>query len=247
MPSSYFENMPRIVGHRGACGHAPENTLASFKAAADLGCKSIEIDGMTTKDNQVVVCHDTSVNRCTNGTGAVLLKTLAELEALDAGSKFDPKFAGEKIPTLEETLEYVHSLGMSINLEIKPTSGWQVETTTRIIEVLKESQPADLPLMFSSFNVEALEVAQRLAPEIERGYLCEVPPSDWERRLKAVGAASLHCHHSFATEQIIKDVQSAGYRILVYTVNDADIGKRLLDWNIDGIITDFPDRLFDLV
>ncbi|MBO6825769.1 MAG: glycerophosphoryl diester phosphodiesterase [Sneathiella sp.] len=246
MSSSYFENMPRIVGHRGACGHAPENTIASFKAAADLGCKSIEIDGMVTADNEAVVCHDTSVNRCTDGMGAVLLKTLSEIQALDAGSKFDPKFQGEKIPTLEETLRVVHDLGMSLNLEIKPASGWQVETTTRIIEVLKEHRPADMKLMFSSFNIEALEVAQKLAPEIERGYLCEVPPSDWERRLKAVGAASLHCHHSFATKEIIEAVQAAGFKFLVYTVNDPKDAKRLLDWNIDGIITDFPDRMFDL-
>ncbi|MBE7637253.1 glycerophosphoryl diester phosphodiesterase [Sneathiella sp. P13V-1] len=247
MSSSFFDTMPRVISHRGACGHAPENTLASFKAAADLGAKSIEIDGMVTADNQVVICHDSSVNRCTNGQGAVLLKTLEEVRALDAGSKFDPKFEGEKIPTLQELIDALVEFNMSVNFEIKPTAGWQVETTLKIIEDLNKSLPDTVPLLFSSFNIEALEVAYKHAPEIERGYLTEAVPVDWERRLKAVGAASLHCHHSFATTELIKAVQDAGIRFLVYTVNNPEDGKRLLDWGVDAIITDYPDRMFEFV
>lgn len=243
MTASFLASMPKIIGHRGACGHAPENTTASFEKAAELGCKSIEIDVMVTKDNKNVICHDSNVRRCTDGEGPVLLKTLQEIKTLDAGSWFSEEFKGAQIPTLEEAINSIRDCGMSLNLEIKPTPGWQVPTTEHVATELQGLDTTDVPILISSFDIEALALAGKLMPEIELGYLSDALPHEWERRLKEVGASSLHLDKDFVTQENVKAVKNAGYKYLVYTVNDADRAKQLLDWGVDGIITDFPDRM----
>jgi len=243
MRATFFETMPRIVGHRGACGLAPENTFASFHKAAEIGTKSIEIDVMVTADDHCVICHDMSVDRCTNGKGPVLLKSLNEIKSLDAGSWFSSEYKGEQIPTLAEAIEIVRSHEMSLNLEIKPTDGWQVPTAKLVGQELKEKLPSDLPVLLSSFNIEALVTIGDMLPHLPRGYLADTIPDEWERRLREARADSLHCSHEFVTEDAIKAVKDAGYRFLVFTVNDIERAKQLLDWGVDAIITDFPDRM----
>ncbi|MFT6558637.1 glycerophosphodiester phosphodiesterase family protein [Sneathiella sp.] len=248
MTSNYFfDTMPRIIGHRGAKGLAPENTLASFKAAASAGAKSIEIDVTVTKDDKTVIHHDTNLNRCTNGDGPVLLNNFEAVRALDAGSWFAPEFSAEKIPTLAEALELTSELGMSLNLEVKPVDGWQIPTADIVGQQLKDDLPKDYPMLISSFSEEALVRTGHYVPHIPLGYLTDAIPPDWERRLIDTGAASLHVYHPFVTREIVQKVQAAGYKFLVYTVNDEDTATRLLDWNVDAIITDFPDRLGRLV
>lgn len=247
MRATFFETMPRIIGHRGASGLAPENTIASFEKAADIGTKSIEIDVMVTADNHCVICHDMNVRRCTDGEGPVLLKTLEQIKALDAGSWFKSEFTGEKIPTLTETIEFIHGRDMSINLEIKPTDGWQVPTARIVGQELKEKLPSDLPILLSSFNIEALMTIGDIVPHLPRGYLADTIPDEWEARLSAARADSLHCNKDFVTKEAVKAVKSAGYRFLVYTVNDPEQAKQLLSWGVDAIITDYPDRMLPLV
>lgn len=246
MTFRFFETMPRIIGHRGAKGLAPENTLASFKAAADTGTKSVEIDVTATKDDKLVIHHDMSLKRCTNGEGLVLLENLDDLRELDAGSWFSSDFAGEKIPTLEEALISIHEQGMSLNLEIKPTDGWQIPTTVLVADGLRSTSAQDLPILISSFNEDCLTVAKDLLPEYPRGYLTDAIPPDWERRMNVTGSSSFHLYHPFVTKESVRDIQSAGYKFLVYTVNDVDDAKRFLDWGVDAIITDFPDRMLAL-
>jgi glycerophosphoryl diester phosphodiesterase len=245
MTPSYFDTMPRIIGHRGACGHAPENTIASFRKAAELGARSVEIDVTVTQDGQPVIHHDMNVRRCTNGSGPVLLKSLRELQSLDAGSWFGPAFAGEKIPTLAEAIDCIGSLDMSLNLEIKPCAGWQAPTAEIVGKELQNLDPA-LPILLSSFDIEALMLAGDQAPHLPRGYLTEAIPPDWEHRLHAAAAASLHCHRDFVTEDLPGRVRAAGFKLLVYTVNDVEQARQFLDWGVDALITDLPDRLLTL-
>lgn len=247
MTAPFFQTMPKIIGHRGARGLAPENTLASFKAAADAGAKSIEIDVSVTRDNQTVIHHDMDVRRCTNGTGPVLTQTLAELKALDAGSWFSDLYVAEKIPTLSEALLSVKQLGLSLNLEIKPCDGWQVPTAEIVGKQLQIELKEDFPILLSSFNIEALVTVGQFLPKVPLGYLTEAIPPDWEKRLRQAGAASFHCQGEFVTKDIVSAVQAAGFKFLVYTVNDVDYARQLLDWNVDAIITDYPDRLLPLV
>lgn len=243
MSQSVLDHLPRVIGHRGACGHAPENTLASIRKAAELGTTFIEIDVTLTADNIAVIQHDSDVDRCTNGSGPILLKTLAEIKKLDAGSWFTPEFAGERIPTLKEATIAICELSLGLNLEIKPTNGWQIPTAEQVGRELLDYWPADVPLLLSSFNIEALTAIGSLLPEVPRGYLSVAIPPDWEKRLKEAGCASLHCEKEYVTKEKVAAVRSAGYRFLVYTVNDVDSAQQFLDWGIDAVITDFPDRL----
>ncbi len=247
MINSFFDTMPRIIGHRGVRGHAPENTLSSIKKAAQMGITSVEIDVTVTKDNQTVIFHDLELDRCTNGEGPVLLKTLEEIKKLDAGSWFSDEYKGEQIPNMAEALDCIIDLKMSLNLEVKPCLGWQIPTAEIVGEQLRHSPYDSLPILLSSFDIETLVAIGDILPELPRGYLTETVPLDWEKRLHDARAASLHCQGEFVTEDIVKSIQGAGFKFLVYTVNDPEYAKQLLDWNVDAIITDYPDRLFPLL
>ncbi|MCR9213969.1 MAG: glycerophosphoryl diester phosphodiesterase [Proteobacteria bacterium] len=244
MAQSVFDQMPKVMGHRGACGLAPENTLASIQKAADLGTKFIEIDVCLTQDNVPIIHHDMNVRRCTDGEGPVLLKSLDEIKALDAGSWFSDDFRGERIPTLQEALALISKLGLGLNLEIKPTMGWQLPTAEQVAHELIADLPENMPLLFSSFSEETLRSTSATLPDVPRGYLTEAVPLDWERRLRDTGCASLHCQKEFVTAENVAAVKAAGYKYLVYTVNNVAMAQKFLDWGVDSIITDFPDRMF---
>jgi glycerophosphoryl diester phosphodiesterase len=242
-----FERMPKVIGHRGACGHAPENTLASLRRAAALGTSFIEIDVTLTRDNAAIIQHDSDVRRCTNGQGPVLLKSLEEVRALDAGSWFAPEFKGERIPTLAEAIKTVQELGLGLNLEIKPTVGWQIPTAAHVAAELKDHWPEDIPLLISSFGVECLIEVRKTLPDVPLGYLTDAIPPDWDKRMAEYDCASLHCERHYVTKEHITAIRDAGYRVLVYTVNDPEEAKKLLDWGADAIITDFPDLMLPLI
>lgn len=245
MTYSVLDQLPQIMGHRGACGHAPENTLSSVKMAAELGAEFIEIDVCLTKDDIAVIHHDTDLDRCTDGHGPVLLKTLEEIKLLDAGKQFSSNFTGEKVPTLKEAIAVIEELGLGLNLELKPCKGWQIPTTEFVVAELQEYLPENIPLLVSSFSIEALEKLGSLMPDVPLGYLTETIPPDWERRLANAGCASLHCEKEFVTKEKVAAVKAAGYKFLVYTVNDPEQARKFLDWGVDSVITDYPDRLFE--
>ncbi len=244
MAQSVFDQMPKVMGHRGACGWAPENTLASIRKAADLGTRFIEIDVCLSHDNVPVIHHDMDVRRCTDGEGPILLKTLEEIRSLDAGSWFSSEFRGERIPTLQEALSLISELDLGLNLEIKPTLGWQLPTAEQVARELIVNMPKNMPLLISSFSAETLQSTGTFMPEVPRGYLTEAVPPDWESRLQEAGCASLHCQKEFVTAENVAAVKAAGYRYLVYTVNDVAMARQFLEWGVDSVITDFPDRMF---
>ncbi len=246
MQYAYFENMPRVIAHRGASGLAPENTFASIELASKLGARSVEIDVMITADDKCVICHDHNVRRCTDGSGKVRLKSLQEIQNLDAGSWFSKEFSDQKIPTLAQAMSLISKLDMSVNLEIKPLDGWQVPTAEIVCEELTKLQNSLPPLLISSFNIEALQVVQKMLPDIPIGYLSDTLPHNWQQRLNAVNAASLHMDCDFITQEIVKNVHDEGIKLLTYTLNDPDRAKEFLDWGVDGIITDFPDKMLAL-
>lgn len=245
MTHSILDQLPQVMGHRGACGHAPENTLSSIEIAATLGAKFVEIDVCLTKDNIAILHHDTYVDRCTDGHGPVLLKTLEEIKLLDAGMRFSATFTGEKIPTLKEAISIIEKLGLGLNLELKPCRGWQVPTTEFVVAELQNLLPNNVPLLVSSFNIEALVILGSLMPDVPLGYLTEAIPPDWERRLADAGCASLHCRKEFVTKENVAAVKAAGYKFLAYTVNEPEMANQFLNWGVDSVITDYPDRLFE--
>ncbi len=238
-----LSTLPRLIGHRGAKESAPENTLASLREAARQGARWVEVDVMLTRDRRPVLIHDDTLNRTTSGFGPVPDLSLEELKRLDAGSWFNPRFAGESVPTLEEALALIADLGMGLNLEIKPYPGQDVPTAEIALATLKRLWPAGRPLLVSSFEVPCLEVAKAMAPEIPRGYLLWDPPADWAAIADRIGAATLNVHQDRQTAETIAAYRATGRPVLAYTVNDAARARTLFDWGVAAVFTDAPGRL----
>ena len=160
---------PLNIAHRGASAVAPQNTLAAFRKAMELGADGVELDVQLSADGAVVVIHDFTVDKTTDGTGRVAEKTLAELEALDAGIRFSPQFAGERIPTLAQVFEALEGK-LLVNVELKDFNLRSSALAAPVVEVIRE-HAMEKRVLFSSFNPFALRAVKRLAPEIPAGLL----------------------------------------------------------------------------
>lgn len=239
--------VPRVIAHRGASASAPENTLAAFRRAHDLGARWVEFDVRVTADGRPVVVHDRTLERTTDGAGVVADLPLAALGDLDAGQWFDPVFAGELIPTLEEVLDLLVEMGMGANIELKADPGLETETAVVCLESARDLWPAAAPpLLISSFSRLALQVARDIAPQWPRGLLIGGLTDDWRAGVESTGAWSLHCAAELLSAQGVAEVLDAGCRVMVYTVNDPGRALNLWDWGVDSIITDRPEALLPL-
>lgn len=233
--------LPPVIGHRGAAGLAPENTLASFRRAASLGAAMVEFDVRLSADEVPVVFHDDTLERTTDGSGPVAALTLTQLKALDAGTWFAPGFAGEAIPTLDEVLGLCLDLGLMVNLEIKPDRGREARTAALALACAQAIWPAGNPApLVSSFCPACLEVARDAAPSWPRGLLVEAPPGDWRQQTARLDCAAIHADHRVLTGRVVADIRAAGLAVLAYTVNDHDEGERLRRLGVASVFSDFP-------
>jgi glycerophosphoryl diester phosphodiesterase len=239
MPAAFAP--PRVIAHRGAKAASPENTLASIRQAVAEGASWVEFDVKLTSDGHPILMHDPTLERTTNGKGKVAETTLADIRALDAGGWFGTRFAGEKVPTLEEALEVMSGLAMGFNLEIKPCPGREAETAQAAARCVKQCWPGYLPIpIFSSFKAEALAASRTAAPEIPRGFLFERLPADWQRQVTELGCAAVHPNARHLTREEVAAVKGAGFPVLTWTVNEPARGRELLSWGVDALITDNP-------
>ena len=149
---------PLIVGHRGASGTHPENTKASIQAAAEMGSAWVEIDVQPTKDEVLVVNHDHTIERCSNGHGRIDAHTLEELRQLDFGGWFDEKFANERILTLNEMLKLAEEQKLGINIEIKLDTQEPKMVVAKIVEALRDTQLDKEKILLSSFNLSLIHI-----------------------------------------------------------------------------------------
>jgi len=235
---------PRLVGHRGAAGLAPENTPAGFRKAAELGVRWVEFDVHLSADGVPVIIHDDTADRTTDGKGEVSAKTLAELRSLDAGAWFSPDFRGERIPTLEETIALLGELGLGAVVEIKPSPGAEAATAEAAMRVLTATWPDHLPApMVSSFKREALLRAQAVAPGIARALLVGAIPPDWRSEADRLGCAAVHADHRTLDADGVAAVTRAGLPLFAYTVNEASRASELFAWGVSAVFTNRPDLL----
>lgn len=236
--------LPRVIGHRGACGLAPENTVASFRKAAELGVRWVEFDVHLSADGVPIVIHDDTVNRTTSGRGKVAALTLAELQALDAGTWFEPRFQNERVPTLETVVALLGRLGVGAVVEIKPSPGTEAATAEATVRLLMKRWPDHLPPpMVSSFEVPALERAHEVAPGIARALLVERVRSDWQSEVDRLGCSALHAEQSRLDRKTVASVTKAGLPLFAYTVNDAARAAALFEWGVAAVFTDRPDLI----
>src|SRR5690348_320810 len=229
-----------IIGHRGASGHAPENTLAAFRKAVAQGASFIETDLQLSRDARFVAIHDATVNRTTNGQGAVHDLTLAELRHLDAGSWFGSEFAGERIPTLEEILEFSKKHDVVFYLELKPSGSWGGEHA--LIGALRES--GEIPrTVVISFDTAILESLRKIEPTLMTGVLYNGQIEKPVERAAEIGARQLAVRGDLVTPALLAEARRKDLQVVCWTVNHAAHMRLLIDAGVDGIMSDYPDRL----
>ena len=243
-----FPPPPPVIGHRGAASHAPENTLAGIRKAAALGVAMVEFDAKLTADGVPVLMHDDRLDRTTSGSGPSRDASLATIRTLDAGGWFDPAFAGEPVPTLAEALELCVSLGLAVNLEIKPCKGRERETAEASLAVAREIWPGDRsPPLVSSFARESMETALKVAPDWPRGVLFDKRPPDFEAAVAALRPATINTSHKRLNGKTVAALKAPGLPLLAYTVNDPDRARALFAMGVDGVFSDAPDAVLAVV
>jgi glycerophosphoryl diester phosphodiesterase len=232
---------PAIFAHRGASAYAPENTLPAFQLAIDQNADGIELDVTLSADGQVVVIHDASIDRTTNGKGVVKRMSYAAIRRCDAGSWFAEAFEGTHIPTLDEVLALVGDR-IFTNVEIKPFYSPMEQLVGKVADVVT-LYGLENRIIFSSFNPRALVMIHRLLPSVPMGFLLMPGGLGALSRFlfgKFVPYRSLHPHYSAVTPEMIRDAGEKGHKIFAYTVNQEEDMRRLFGMGIDGIITNDP-------
>lgn len=228
---------PLVIAHRGASGTSPENTLAAFRRAEALGAEMIELDVQLSRDGEVVVIHDWTLDRTTTGTGAVGERSLTELKALDAGSWFGSSFKGERVPTLAEVLA---SVRLAVNVELKPVGDHGLEAAA--LAVVEGAGALDR-VVFSSFEMTSLARLRACSRAATLAVLWETDAIDEAlRQMDGVDARALHLRKDAATPSVLAGAADRGIPVRVWTVNEPADFRRLATARVDAIFTDFPER-----
>jgi glycerophosphoryl diester phosphodiesterase len=225
-----------VVGHRGAMGHCPENTMASFKRGLELGADWIELDVHLSRDGALIVIHDETLERTTNGHGLVREHSLAELKRLDAGN-------GEQIPTLNEVLDWAKERGTIVDIEIKNAPIFYEGIEDKVVAALDETGMTEQVIVIS-FDHAAVQKVKRLEPTITTGVLYSCRPTDGGAALaQSAGADAVLPHWAYVTESDVKRAHQEGLAVAPWATSDADVLQRLIGCGVDAIATNHPDVL----
>ncbi len=227
-----------IVAHRGVSSEAPENTLAAFRRAIEQEADYFELDCCLTKDGHVVVIHDDTVNRTTNGHGLVREMTLAEIKKLDAGSWRHEKFADERIPTLGESLDVAKGK-IGVYIEIKPPIYHNEGIVPKVVKAIEERDMAG-EVVIQSFEHLYVKEAKELNPNIRTETLTDGGPVDAAQVAETALAEGYNTNMDYLTKERVNQLHAAGKTIAIYTLNWPDHILHALDCGVDVIITDKP-------
>ncbi|NOY38228.1 MAG: glycerophosphodiester phosphodiesterase [Chlorobi bacterium] len=243
-----------VIAHRGGSYNAPENTLAAFRKAMEMGADMIEIDVEQTKDSVVIVMHDKTVDRTTDGSGPVDSLRYRYIKTLDAGNWFDKRFKGEKVPTLDEVLKLIDGK-VKLLIEIKDGSERYPGIERRTVKAVRQYRACSWVIV-QSFNIKAIERVKALDPEIKTFYLLgrnfkifyqtfmenksrpDPPVFDFD---------GIAAHYSVLDAASVNNIKQSGLGIFCWTVDDIATMKKMMDAGVDGVITDAPDRLITLI
>lgn len=249
-----------VIGHRGAAGHAPENTVESLRRAVELGARTVEFDLRVSADGHVVVMHDDTVDRTTDGSGRVSRHTLEELRRLDAGhgwpaedGSYPYRGKGLRVPTLEEALEAAD--GAFRVMELKADAGPGLPE--RAIETVRR-MGCEGSVLMASEDERALRIVRDRLPavptnlaegEARRFYALHLVGLQrrWRGRGRVLQVPEVHEGRVVVTPRFVAAAHDRGLDVQVWTVNDADTMRRLVEYGVDGLVTDYPDRALDVV
>jgi len=220
--------MIKVLGHRGAPAYEPENTLASFKKAIELGVDQIELDLRFSKDSKLVVIHDEKLDRTTNGKGLVREFTLAELKKLDAGK-------GEKIPTIQEVIDLIRDKGIFLQIELKESN-----MQRHLLDLIQKNNLEER-VMVISFLYEELRKIKELNPNIKTGILIGQKLIDPLERLRQVRADAVSMRHTLVNKRLVERLHQNNIELTVWVVNEPRDVRRAIELGVDIIGTDKPD------
>lgn len=237
----------KIICHRGANKYAPQNTMPAFRKATELGAQGFETDVHITKDGQIVLCHNYTIDETSSGNGNISDMVLSQLKSYDFGSYFSKKFQGTEIPTLDEFLDYVAETDIDVlNIEIKAPKG-KTAIVRKTLRAVKEHDLMD-KLLISSFDPKLLVEAKQIDKNCKTGFLYSptrliTATMAWRpvEFAMSIGCDALHPQFIFVNENYIKKAHAAGIEVNPWTVDSPIVIDNLLRWGADGIITNLPD------
>lgn len=235
-----------IWAHRGARTEAPENTLEAFALAAEQGADGIELDVHMTADGEIVVAHDDTLERVSNGTGPIAAKTLEELKALDFSKGF-PTYSPARIPTLAEVFELIKPTGLTINVEIKSGTTVYHGIEPKLVKLAEMCGMSDR-ILYSSFNHYSLMILREVEPGARIGLLYNEALIDPHLYAQHIRADAIHPYYpTLMVPGTIEGCKRAGIKIHPWTVNDADAMRFLVNAGVDALITDVPKKALEIL
>jgi glycerophosphoryl diester phosphodiesterase len=234
-----------VIGHRGAAGEAPENTLASFQLALTQGADGIELDIHLTKDGEMVVCHDPTIDRTTNGSGYIVEMEADEIKRFDAGGWFSQAYVGESIPTLMEVFDLVPD-SIMINIEIKYAYQGQLET--QLLDFLRKRNRLE-HVVISSFDHKCIQRIKKAEPAVRVGLLYAGNLFDHAGYANQLGmdVYSIHPQYQLIDKADVLNAKAAGLETYPFTINLEEDFRKMMEYGVSGIITDFPGKLVQLL
>ena len=237
---------PLVWAHRGASGYAPENTLAAFQKAVDLGADGVELDIQLTKDDQIVVIHDEMIDRTSDGKGWVKDYTLEELRAFNY-NRTKPEYKHADIPTMREVFELLKPTGLFINIEIKTGVVFYEKIEEKILALTKEMGMEDR-VCYSSFNHYTVTRIHELKPDAEVGFLYADGPINMPSYGVKHGVNALHpALYNLQYDGFVKECKEKGLKLNVWTVNERPYMEMCCQYGVDAIITNYPDIAKEVV
>ena len=235
------DQMTKVFAHRGASGYAPENTLEAFALAGEQGAQGIELDVQLTKDGEVVVIHDETIDRVSTGKGAVRDYTLEELRRFSFHNH-KKEYEGVQIPTLREVLEQVKPGGMEVNIELKTGIYWYPGLEEKTVELVKAAGMENR-VIYSSFNHYSVQKILELDAEAETAYLYSDVLLNVENYAKNIGVCGLHpAVYHLKMADFLESYRRSGLKVRVWTVNDEADMRQFIEKDLEAVITNYPDR-----
>lgn len=237
---------PMVVAHRGASGEAPENTLASFSLALDQGADAVEFDIHQTSDGKLIVMHDESLERTTNGSGMILQKTFSELKELDAGLWYSQKYKGERIPSLEDAIGFIAPRGFAL-VEVKHGSDIYPEIENNIATLMSSLSDHKRRTVFISFDPFILTKLREIDPELSTGLLTADPPDEY---MDVAQESRIQCflpRWERLKKESVQILHEHGYSVHPWVMDRKEDVEKVLSMRPDSISSNHPGMLSKLI
>lgn len=237
--------MTKIFAHRGASAYAPENTVEAFALAMEQGADGIELDVQMTKDGQIVVIHDETIDRVSDGTGAVRDYTLEELKKFHFSNHME-NYENAVIPTLKEVLDLIKSSNMLLNIELKTGIYWYPNLEEKTMELVKEAGMEDR-VIYSSFNHYSIKKILELDSHAECAFLYSDVILNVDKYAKNAGVCGLHpAVYHLKMAELLKEYQESGLKVRVWTVNKKEDMEKFIKADLEAVITNYPDKALEI-